>query len=389
MKRLRNLDYYIFLPYIIMCTIGVIMVYSASANIGSQNGGSPMSYLIKQSLFVVISLVLVAVVTAMNLNKFKNKRALSIIEIGFWVVFVCLLFFGSKVNGAAGWINLGFINIQPAEFFKFFLIIRVANSVDTLEDQIILSASDWWVAMRGTIIRVMLSILLILAQPDSGGAAINFMIFFVLMLTSGISFKRATEVLGGFIALVFVGVNFVLIPLSHTSFATHSYQIQRIVAFTDPFGHAQGTGQQLVNSYYAISNGGLFGVGLGNSIQKTGYLPEPNTDFIMSVLTEELGVSTALIIMGLLTLIVARTVLIGIRSTNTFNSLICYGVATYLTIQTLFNIGGVIGLLPITGVTFPFISYGGSSILTLSLCIGLILNISGRQKEERLQAGRE
>ncbi|GAY74114.1 cell division protein FtsW [Lentilactobacillus kosonis] len=372
-----------------MCAVGIIMVYSASANIGDQNGGSPLSYLIKQSLFVIVSLVIVAAMTAANLNKLKNKNVLSIIEIVFWVTFVGLLFFGSKINGAAGWINLGFINIQPAEFFKFFLIIRVANSVDKLQDQMIGSASDWWIAMRGTIIRVMISIMLILLQPDSGGAAINFMIFFILMITSGISFKRAMTVLGGFVAAVAGVVAFILIPLSHTSFAANSYQFQRIIAFTDPFGHAQGTGQQLVNSYYAISNGGLFGVGLGNSIQKTGYLPEPNTDFIMSVLTEELGVITALVIIGLLTLIVARTILIGIRSTDTFHSLICYGVATYFTIQTLFNIGGVVGLLPITGVTFPFISYGGSSILTLSLCIGVVLNISGRQKEERLQADRK
>jgi cell division protein FtsW len=174
-----------------------------------------------------------------------------------------------------------------------------------------------------------------------------------------------------------------LVPLSKTDLFSNSYQLQRIIAFTNPFGHATGAGQQLVNSYYAISNGGLFGVGLGNSVQKTGYLPEPNTDFIMAILTEELGAIGAICVMALLTFIIARIVLIGVRSTHPYHSLICYGVATYMTIQTLFNMGGVLGVLPITGVTFPFISYGGSSILTLSFCLGLVLNISGRQHQER------
>ncbi|WP_369395645.1 FtsW/RodA/SpoVE family cell cycle protein [Lentilactobacillus senioris] len=131
------------------------------------------------------------------------------------------------------------------------------------------------------------------------------------------------------------------------------------------------------------------GVGLGNSIQKTGYLPEPNTDFIMAILSEELGVLTVIMILFLLMVIVCRCVLLGIRSNDTFQSLVCYGGATYLTVQSLFNIGGVIGALPITGVTFPFISYGGSSILTLSLCIGVILNISDKQRQERQRVIKE
>ncbi len=124
-------------------------------------------------------------------------------------------------------------------------------------------------------------------------------------------------------------------------------------------------------------------MGLGNSVQKTGYLPEPNTDFIMSILTEELGAIVAFLVLALLTVIILRTVQIGVRSNSPYQSLICYGVATYMSIQTFFNMGGVLGVLPITGVTFPFISYGGSSILTLSFCLGVVLNISSRQRIAR------
>lgn len=142
-----------------------------------------------------------------------------------------------------------------------------------------------------------------------------------------------------------------------------------------------------MNSYYAISNGGLFGVGLGNSIQKRGYLPEPNTDFIMSIISEELGLIGIIIILCLLAFIVCRAIYIGIHSENTFNIMVCYGVATYFALQAFVNIGGVVGFLPITGVTFPFISYGGSSMMSLTLCLGLLINVSAQEKKLQKERG--
>jgi cell division protein FtsW len=377
------MDYFIFIPYLIMSVIGIIMVYSASANIAVQNGGSPLSYFKKQLIFVVLSVIIVLLMSRLKIRKLRNKQFLSYLEIGFFVVLVGLLAIGTTINGAAGWIRLGPFSIQPAEFVKFFIIIRLANIIDARQDLITQSASEWWHQLWPTIVRIGILIALIFLQPDAGGAAINFAIAFVIFMASGISWKKALAFLGGGVALVVALIQFVLVPLSKTDLFSNSYQLQRIIAFTNPFGHATGAGQQLVNSYYAISNGGLFGVGLGNSVQKTGYLPEPNTDFIMAILTEELGAIGAICVMALLTFIIARIVLIGVRSTHPYHSLICYGVATYMTIQTLFNMGGVLGVLPITGVTFPFISYGGSSILTLSFCLGLVLNISGRQHQER------
>ncbi|MDM7517509.1 FtsW/RodA/SpoVE family cell cycle protein [Lentilactobacillus sp. TOM.63] len=383
MSRFKNLDYFLFIPYIIMSVIGIIMVYSASANIGIQNGGSPLSYFKKQLFYVILSVIIVVLMSRFKLSKLRNKQFLSSLEIIFFVVLVGLLAFGATINGAASWIRVGPFSLQPAEFVKFFLIIRLANIIDAKQDIITRSAADWWGQLWPTMVRCGILIILIFAQPDAGGAAINFAIVFVIFMTSGISWKKAVSFLFGGVVLVYAAINFILVPMSKSSMFSNSYQLQRIIAFTNPFGHATGAGQQLVNSYYAISNGGLFGVGLGNSVQKTGYLPEPNTDFIMSILTEELGAIGAICVMALLTFIIARTVLLGIRSNSTYQSLICYGVATYLTIQTLFNMGGVLGALPITGVTFPFISYGGSSILTLSLCLGLVLNVSNRQREAR------
>ncbi|GAF35726.1 FtsW/RodA/SpoVE family cell cycle protein [Lentilactobacillus farraginis] len=381
--RLKHLDLFIFLPYIILCILGVIMVYSASANIGIQNGGSPKSYLIKQVIFVLVSLGLVFGTTALNLKKIRNQRLLHFLGYLFVAVLFGLLAVGKTVNGAAGWIPIGGINIQPAEFAKFYLIILIADAIAKDQDKLTISTAKWWQTLRYPLIIVLMILVLILLQPDVGGAAINFTIVFAMLIASGFSWKRGVTYLLALVGSAYAILMFVLVPLSESG-RIHSYQLSRITAFVDPFKHATGVGQQLVNSFYAISNGGLFGSGLGNSIQKTGYLPEPNTDFIMAILTEELGAFTTIVVMAVLALIIFRTVLIGIRSSSAYQSLICYGVATYLTIQALFNMGGVVGLLPITGVTFPFISYGGSSMMTLALCIGMVLNISGRQRLERI-----
>jgi cell division protein FtsW len=162
-----------------------------------------------------------------------------------------------------------------------------------------------------------------------------------------------------------------------------SYQIKRLLAFFHPFKLENSVGRQLVNSYYAISNGGWFGVGIGNSIQKKGYLPEPYTDFIMSVITEELGIIGAIVVLGILFFLIGRIVLVGIRAQSAYRSLVCYGIGAWLFVQTLFNVGAMSGLLPITGVTLPFISYGGSSMLMLSAAIGLAMNVSCVEQVER------
>ena len=161
------------------------------------------------------------------------------------------------------------------------------------------------------------------------------------------------------------------------------YMYRRFTAYFNPFQYSNAEGKQLVNSYYAISNGGFIGRGLGNSIQKRGYLPEPYTDFILSVIAEEIGFIGTLVVLSLLAWIICRIILIGIRSKNTYNSLVCYGIGTFMMAEALFNIGGVSGLIPITGVTLPFVSYGGSSMIVLSLSLGIVMNISANQRRNR------
>lgn len=382
MRKLKYLDYWLMIPYLILSVFGIVMVYSASADIGTQNGGSPLNYLLKQTLYVILGFLILGVMIMMNIDKLQDKRLLSVAGYLAYGALLFLLVMGNTVNGAAGWINLGAFSLQPAEFVKFYVIIWLSSRITIRQGQ--LEEYTWWSTMQKPLLVCAIIIGLIFIQPDLGGAAINGAIMFVLFLSSGFKSRWAKLIFSGIIA----GGILVLMPLlawlATTPIGKGSYQLQRVVAFMDPFKHAQGVGQQLVNSYYAISNGGIFGVGWGNSIQKTGYLPEPNTDFIMAILTEELGLITALAIVALLFLIILRTVLVGVRSHSTYQTLVCYGAATYLAVQTSFNLGGVLGFLPITGVTFPFISYGGSSTWTLALVMGVVMNISARQKRYRM-----
>lgn len=381
MRKLKYLDYWLLVPYMILSIFGIVMVYSASADIGTQNGGSPGSYLVKQAIYVVLGLMILTVMVLMNLQKLRDKTVLKYAGYVALGSLFLLLVMGQTINGAAGWFHVGPVSIQPAEFVKFYLIIWLANVIAQRQDRIQLEG--WWVTMRQPLIICCGIVGLILLQPDLGGATINGAIIFVMILASGFNSRLAKTIFVGAFFII-VGVFFpILIKISELGFAKKVYQLQRIVAFVNPFEHSQSVGQQLVNSYYALSNGGIFGVGWGNSIQKTGYLPEPNTDFIMAILAEELGLITALAVIMLLFVIILRTTLVGVRSNSTYQALICYGAATYLTVQTLFNLGGVLGMLPITGVTFPFISYGGSSTWTLALVLGLVMNISARQKRYR------
>ena len=287
-------------------------------------------------------------------------------------------FFGRAVNGANGWINLGPISIQPAEFSKLYLIIYWANRCAKVNDELHHpSMREYSMALFKT----SLLLLLIIIQPDVGGFSINFAIAALIIMASGYNSRWTILIFDG---LLLIGM--IALPSLAKIVATghiKNYQVARFVAFVNPFGTQSGAGSQLVNSYYAISNGGLKGVGLGNSIQKMGYLPEPNTDFILSVVSEELGFIGVFLVLTLLTIIICQIIRVGVRSDSMYEGLLCYGVGTFIAVEAAINVGGITGLLPITGVTFPFISYGGSSMLALSIALGLAMNVSIRQKLRR------
>ncbi|AIS09136.1 Cell division protein FtsW [Lactobacillus sp. wkB8] len=382
-QKLHHLNYNILVPYILLVVFGIVMVYSASSDILLVNGFNPAIYGIRQAIYAFCAIFLVgALCFFLKLDIFKSRRFVA----GFLAICLLMLFYliclklfkgsAAAVNGSVGWIDLKIIKIQPLEIAKLSLVIYLAYFLDRHDGSfkkghIIQNLS------RPAILAAFMMFLVIL-EPDFGGTAVLAMIVIVMFSVSGVPAKNAVLCLIGIGISVFLLI--FLIIKWNPEFLQESYQYRRFLSFLHPFELEQKGGAQLVNSYYAIHNGGLLGVGLGNSMQKRGYLPEPYTDFILAIIAEEIGVIGALLVLGLIFYLIFSIMEIGNKASSQFNALVCFGIATIIFTQTFFNVGAVLGLLPITGVTLPFISYGGSSLLVLSAAIGIVLNISANER---------
>ncbi|NVY95709.1 FtsW/RodA/SpoVE family cell cycle protein [Lactobacillus sp. DCY120] len=378
--KLKHLDYWLLVPFLLLVATGIVMVYSASSNVAVTQGLNNLVYLRRQVLFVLCGLILGGLAYLLKLDKLKSTKLIA----GLLLLVVLLLLFllvrrhfdpSSEINGASSWIKIGPINMQPLELAKLILILYLAKIYSqrwfNFSQQ---GLRKFWHELWPPIIVAILIIFLTALQPDLGGAAILATVLVLMSFASGIDLKYVI-VIGISLIALFTSVYFYFqkesLTLGHSS-----YQLRRLMAFYHPFELEKSGGSQLVNSYYAINNGGLWGRGLGNSIQKLGYLPEPHTDFILAIIAEELGVIGVIIILTALFFLIARIVYLGVLAPTVYLSLLSYGIAGVIFIQSFFNIGGMLGILPITGVTLPFISYGGSSIIILSICMGIMLNVS-------------
>ncbi|MDN6161799.1 MAG: FtsW/RodA/SpoVE family cell cycle protein, partial [Atopostipes sp.] len=337
--------------------------------------GTPNYYLRKQSFNVLFSLFLATFVYIFPFKALKNKK---MIILGTLVIFGLLIavFFFDPNLGAKRWIPLGFINIQPSEFAKLFVIWYLAYIFSRNQRGL---NYNFWVTVFRPVILVTVIAFLIFIQPDTGTAIILGLMVLMIVSSSGAPMKYGFLFITGTILL---GSLLVFIVYQ---FGEHipklAYRYDRFLGLWDPFQYQESHGHQLVNSFYALNRGGLFGVGIGNSIQKTGYLPFPFTDFIIAIVGEELGLLGIFGVLTSLGTIVGRSFYLGSKSKDSFSGLIFIGVASMLLLQSLVNLAGITGLIPISGVTFPFLSYGGSSIMALSIGVGLIANASAVEKK--------
>ncbi|WEV51950.1 FtsW/RodA/SpoVE family cell cycle protein [Lactobacillus sp. ESL0731] len=384
-EKIHHLNYNILVPYLLLIVIGIIMVYSASSDILLVNGFKPSVYGVRQAEYAVAGLVFAFLFLRLRLENFKSAKfvewflGISMLLLAYLIGLKVIKGSAAAVNGAVGWIDLKVIKIQPLEIAKLALVVYLAFILDRHDGAFRLGHIIENLSRPAFIAVIMM--FLVLLEPDFGGTAILAMIVIVMFAMSGIPAKMALLWLVG----IGVGVFLLAALVVHWNpkFLQTSYQYQRFMSFLHPFQLQQKGGAQLVNSYYAIHNGGLFGVGLGNSMQKRGYLPEPYTDFILSIAAEELGAVGAIVIVGLIFYLMWSIMEVGIHAKSQFDALICFGVATIIFTETLFNVGAVLGLLPITGVTLPFISYGGSSMIVLSASIGLVLNVAANERMEK------
>ncbi len=380
-KRLY-LDYGILIPYLVLSVMGIIMVYSASSAKLAQLGKNPGTDAIKQAAFFVIGIIAIIFIFKMKTKVFQNKKFI-MIAIGAISLMLILTKFtnlGKSGGGADGWLSIGGITIQPAEFLKIMIIWYLAYILSKRQNVI---SQNFKEAALKPLILIGVLIFLVVIQPDNGGAVILAMIASIMVLASGVNYFYTVLAMGTGIAGSFLAIQGILITGGLLFPDRFKYVYNRFRTFSNPFIDPLGDGHQMVNSYYAMSNGGWFGLGIGNSIQKKGFLPEAQTDFMFSIVIEELGLIIAILILGILLFLILRILIIGVKSENTFNSMMCIGIGGMILIQTFINIGGITGIIPLTGVTFPFLSQGGSSLITLSIGIGFALNISADEKKNK------
>ncbi|WKU13212.1 cell division peptidoglycan polymerase FtsW [Staphylococcus devriesei] len=373
----KFIDYPLLITYVILCLIGLVMVYSASmvaATKGTLTGGLEVAgthFYNRQLMYVIMSFIVVFFIAFM-----MNIKILKQVKVQMWImsitfIVLCLtLVVGKNINGSKSWISLGFMNLQASELLKIAFILYISYVLSKKLPQVRTDLK--LIAMPLTLVGICLG--LVLLQGDIGQTLLIIIIIVSMFIYAGIGVQKLVKgpVLFVIIALLLV-VGFFII----SGMMPH-YLKARFSTLMNPFSSEAGTGYHLSNSLIAIGNGGLFGRGLGNGIMKLGYLPEAHTDFIFAVICEELGLIGGLFVISLLFFIVYRAFVLATKTPSYFYKLICIGVASYIGSQTFVNLGGISATIPLTGVPLPFISFGGSSMLSLSIAMGLLLLV-GKQ----------
>lgn len=380
-KNFKEFDYPLFITYFVLCIFGLIMIYSSSMMVAvNRLGQEPDFFYKKQLLNLVVSSIAFIIGVTIPYKKYKKHTWFNSILIGTFVLLIAVHIVGYSPagSGAKSWLNLGILKFQPSEVAKlaFIIIFSVVYSNKVAKgtiNQIKKSLLPIYIIFIAALFSIFL-------EPDIGAIIMLILIFLCLTVASGMSAKGISRIVG---FLTIIGAVLGGIVYLFSDIILSEKRLGRIRAFFNPFEDETGFGLQIANGYYAIGVGGVQGSGLGQSIQKLGYLPEPQTDFILAIIAEELGTLGVLIVLGGLGFIVLRAIIIGIRTKDTMARILAVGIGSWIGIQTFINVGGLSGIIPLTGVTLPFISYGGSSLLILSFAMGILINISMFVKKER------
>lgn len=357
---MKKVDYLLLFGIIMISIFGVVMIYSASYVWAEYKFHDPLKFAKTQFLFLVVSYILIFFSL-----KIPYQKYLSCANLIFFICFILLILvlipgIGTVRNGSRSWFGIGGFGIQPSEFTKLGMIIFISKYL-AYNEKVLKNIKSGVLPILGVL---MLIFGLIMLQPDFGTGVIIVISIIVLLFVSGVN-------MGFFIKLGFIGLLGVVALI-----IAAPYRMKRIVSFLNPWSDPLGSGFQIIQSLYAIGPGGLLGLGFGKSIQKHFYLPEPQTDFIFAIISEEFGFLGILIVASLFLLIIYRGFHISIHCENKFGKYLSFGITFQLAFQALLNLMVVVGLIPVTGVTLPFLSYGGSSLLITMISMGILLNIS-------------
>ncbi|MBC8391754.1 MAG: putative lipid II flippase FtsW [Deltaproteobacteria bacterium] len=355
-------DAKLLLPVLLLVGFGIVIVYSASSELALKKFGSDYYFLKKQALFSLLGLIILVLCRNVPYKIFRYLTYPLLILAMCSLIAILATGFGYSAGGAKRWIRIGGFGFQPSEFARFALIIYLAYSMSNkIKTGNIKSFS---VGFIPHFMVLLMFTALIFIQPDFGSVVILSAITWIMMFTGGV---RLRYLLGSLV---------VLLPAAFFFMATAKYRIERFTAFLNPWQYPTEEGYQIIHSLMAFGTGGVWGTGLGKGYQKLFYLPEPHTDFIFSVIGEELGLFGVMIILGLYLLILWRGISIAGNTRDLFGSFVAMGLTTALTLQVCINMGVSLGLLPAKGLTLPFLSYGGTSLLINMASVGILMNIA-------------
>ncbi len=354
------MDKLLFVTVVLLSLFGLIMIYSASSIWADYKFGDSFHYFKYQAIFICLGFLVLFITSKIPYQKYYEKANQILFLCFILLVLVLIPGIGSIRNGSRSWFGIGPLGIQPSEAAKLGLIIFTSKYLSN-SNKFLKSYKKGVFPILGITI---LFFGLIMLQPDLGTGLILVVSIISLLFVAGVNMKFFL----GMGLLGFVGV-VILILIA-------PYRMDRITSFIDPWSDALGTGFQIIQSLYAIGPGGLLGTGFLHSIQKHFYLPEPQTDFIFSIIAEEFGVVGAFIVVGLFSMLLFRGIKIATHTKDSFSKYLSFGMVFQIIFQTLMNLMVVIGMIPVTGVTLPFLSYGGSSLLISMVSIGILLNIS-------------
>ena len=358
----------ILIPFISLMSLGLVMVTSSSIYVADDLTGNPFYFASRQMLFISIGLI------SMSIFLLIPSDILYKLDWIFMLISIVLLIalfipdIGTSVNGSIRWIRAGPINIQPSELCKFSLILYISGySVRRM------SEIDSLRSFLKPLFLLFIISILIMSQPDLGSTAIICLLVVSILFYAGISFFQ------------FSLLSILIALLGYMAISTSPMRLARVLAFTDPFAEdvVRNAGWQLSNSLISIGQGGWFGLGMGNSFQKNFFLPEAHTDFIFAILVEELGIIGGLLLISLFVILfigILKVALDSFGKERLFQGYVSFGILILIAIQSLFNIAVNIGLLPTKGLTLPFISYGGTSMIIMMSLIAIVLRINKENK---------
>lgn len=360
MKGKRRFDFILLFVALALVGIGIVMVYSTSAIIAGDRFGDPYYFLKRQALYAGIGFVLMILMMFFPYEMLKRFAYPIFILSVLLLIAVLIPGIGHRAGGAMRWVKINGFSFQPSEFAKLGLIIFLSYFLTKKEGKI----RSFSFSFLPTILLSGLVIGLVVKEPDFGAALFLTVMVFLLLFISG---ARVIYIASAFLLAT---------PVIYYLLMNAEYRLKRLMGFIRPWENSTGTSFQIIQSFLSFGSGGLFGLGLGEGRQKLFFLPAPHTDFIFSIIGEELGLAGAMLVVLLFFILTLRGVLIGLSIQDRFGAYLALGITLMISLQAAINMGVVLGLLPTKGLTLPFVSYGGTSLIANLIGLGILLRLS-------------